>query len=151
MYYKTNSNRYYKIKDRKSVRVPLEEANSNLFKINDLTLKEMKKLSEDKIENNKGMNKQQLIPKFIDLIKKSESFEREVRIYLNENTRNKEKTGKPKPGDLVKIIVKPYDRGVVKVGIVKDVLTKKQEHTRGHKVRLFSDEVGRLIKIIKKK
>ena len=42
----------------------------------------------------------------------------------------------PKKGDKVEIIIKPYKSKITKVGIIKDVLTKKKYHSRGHKVRL---------------
>ena len=40
---------------------------------------------------------------------------------------------RPEKGDIVKVIVKPYDEGVKVNGIVQRVLTKKKVHTRGHK------------------
>ena len=58
---------------------------------------------------------------------------------------------KPKIGDIVKIIIKPYSEGVTVNGIVKRVLTKKQVHTRGHKVELRDGTIGRLVKILKSK
>ena len=61
------------------------------------------------------------------------------------------KRTKPVKGDIVKIIIKPYDKKVTVNGVVKDVLTKKEEHTRGHKVRLQDGTVGRVIKILKAK
>jgi len=57
---------------------------------------------------------------------------------------------KPKVGDTVEIIIKPYHKKVTKTGKVKDVLTKKEFHSRGHKVRLDDGTIGRIIKIIKK-
>ena len=44
MYYQTKSNRYYKLKNRKSIRVTKQEAEDNLFQINKLTLTQLKKL-----------------------------------------------------------------------------------------------------------
>ena len=43
---------------------------------------------------------------------------------------------KPNVGDKVVIIVKPYHTYTCHTGIVKNVLTNRQIHTRGHKVRL---------------
>ena len=60
------------------------------------------------------------------------------------------KSDKPKVGDFVRVIIKPYEEGVTEEGIVKQVLTKKKEHTRGHKVKLESGTVGRLLEIITK-
>ena len=56
---------------------------------------------------------------------------------------------KPNIGDKVIIIMKPYHMYNCKTGIVKNVLTNKAIHTRGHKVRLNSGEIGRTLKIIK--
>jgi len=53
----------------------------------------------------------------------------------------------PKKGDKVKIIVKPYDKKITIIGIVKDVLTKKKYHSRGHKVRLEDGTIGRIVQI----
>jgi uncharacterized repeat protein (TIGR03833 family) len=64
---------------------------------------------------------------------------------------SEKKESKPAKGDIVKIIIKPYDKKVTVNGVVKDVLTKKERHTRGHKVRLQDGTVGRLIKILKAK
>ena len=58
---------------------------------------------------------------------------------------------RPEKGDIVKVIIKPYDQGVKVNGIVQRVLTKKKVHTRGHKVMLRDGTVGRLVKILKKK
>ena len=51
----------------------------------------------------------------------------------------------------MKIIVKPYNVNKTVVGVVKRVLTKKEYHSRGHKVMLENGTVGRLIAIISKK
>ena len=51
---------------------------------------------------------------------------------------------KPSVGDRVKIIVKPYREKKYITGIVKQVLTKKKTHSRGHKVRLVNGKVGRI-------
>ena len=59
--------------------------------------------------------------------------------------------GKPNTGDIVKVIIKPYHKNVTVNGIVKKVLTKKEVHTRGHKVMLRDGTVGRLVKILKRK
>jgi uncharacterized repeat protein (TIGR03833 family) len=55
----------------------------------------------------------------------------------------------PKVGDTVIIIIKPYTRYVCEQGVVATVLTKKAIHTRGHKVRLRSGSVGRIVKHVK--
>jgi uncharacterized repeat protein (TIGR03833 family) len=55
---------------------------------------------------------------------------------------------KPRVGDRVTIIIKPYSQYNCKTGIVKDVLTNKPIHTRGHKCRLTSGEIGRVLKIL---
>ena len=53
----------------------------------------------------------------------------------------------PKQGDKVKIIQKKdYASGDLTEGVVKDILTKKQIHPRGHKVRLTSGIIGRVQK-----
>lgn len=53
----------------------------------------------------------------------------------------------PKPGDTVKIVQKKdYASGNLTEGVVKDVLTKKQVHPRGHKVRLTNGIIGRVQK-----
>jgi uncharacterized protein YwbE len=57
----------------------------------------------------------------------------------------------PKVGDKVIIITKPYHQYNCKTGIVKDVLTRKAIHTRGHKVRIISNNniyIGRTLKIL---
>jgi uncharacterized repeat protein (TIGR03833 family) len=53
----------------------------------------------------------------------------------------------PKVGNKVKIAIKPY-KGKTAIGKVKRVLTKKKYHSRGHKVMLNSDEVGRVLEIL---
>lgn len=58
---------------------------------------------------------------------------------------------KPKTGDKVVIIIKPYHQYTCKTGIVQDVLTSKAIHTRGHKVRIISNNqiyIGRTLKIL---
>jgi uncharacterized repeat protein (TIGR03833 family) len=51
----------------------------------------------------------------------------------------------PKPGDKVRVAQKKdYASGVLTEGIVKDVLTSKQFHPRGHKVRLTNGIIGRV-------
>jgi len=54
----------------------------------------------------------------------------------------------PKVGQKVEIIVKPYNKKIKVIGIVKDVLTKKKYHSRGHKVRLMDGTIGRIVRII---
>lgn len=62
-----------------------------------------------------------------------------------ENTKQKKNNlrQKPKSGDEVWIKIKPY-KGLEEYGIVKDVLTNKKIHPRGHKVRLESGTIGRI-------
>lgn len=55
----------------------------------------------------------------------------------------------PKKGDKVEIIIKPYKSKITKVGTIKDVLTKKKYHSRGHKVRLEDGTIGRIVKKLK--
>jgi uncharacterized repeat protein (TIGR03833 family) len=51
----------------------------------------------------------------------------------------------PEPGDKVKVVQKKdYLPGKLTEGVVKDVLTKKAVHPRGHKVRLTSGIIGRV-------
>ena len=51
----------------------------------------------------------------------------------------------PIPGDKVKIVEKKnYDYGTLTEGIVKNVLTSKKFHPRGHKVRLKNGIIGRV-------
>ena len=55
----------------------------------------------------------------------------------------------PKKGDKVEIIIKPYKNKITKIGNIKDVLTKKKYHSRGHKVRLEDGTIGRIVKKLK--
>lgn len=68
----------------------------------------------------------------------------------DDSTKNKN-LGKIKPniGSKVTIIVKPYHKYNCVTGIVKKVLTKKNIHTRGHKVILDNGLIGRTLKVIK--
>ncbi len=51
----------------------------------------------------------------------------------------------PVPGDKVRVVQKKdYASGKLMEGIVKDVLTSKQFHPRGHKVRLTNGIIGRV-------
>ena len=51
----------------------------------------------------------------------------------------------PKPGDKVKVAEKKnYTSGQLTEGIVKNVLTSKKFHPRGHKVRLTNGIIGRV-------
>lgn len=54
----------------------------------------------------------------------------------------------PKVGDKVEIIIKPYHKKKKVQGVIKDVLTKKKYHSRGHKVRLEDNTIGRIVKFI---
>jgi len=60
MYYQTKSNRYYKLRNRKSVRVTKQEAEDNLFQLNKLTLTQLKKI----LTTSEG-EKDQLIKKLV--------------------------------------------------------------------------------------
>ncbi len=54
---------------------------------------------------------------------------------------------KPKPGDKVFVIQKKdYGTEDYVEGVVKDVLTSRAEHPRGHKVRLINGIIGRVQK-----
>ena len=54
---------------------------------------------------------------------------------------------RPKPGDKVFVIQKKdYGSEDYVEGIVKDVLTSRAEHPRGHKVRLTNGVIGRVQK-----
>ena len=147
MYYQSKSERYYKIDNKKSVRVTTREGKDNLYQLNKLTLSELRTILPKKIDG----NKEELLQKLIELIKKDDNMRKGVEKFLNNKNQKLETTQRPSEGDIVRIIIKPYAQGVTRVGVVKDVLTKKKVHTRGHKVRLHNDEIGRLIKIIKKK
>lgn len=52
---------------------------------------------------------------------------------------------KPKPGEKVLVVQKKdYESGKLTSGVVRDVLTNKEFHPRGHKVRLVSGIIGRV-------
>lgn len=54
---------------------------------------------------------------------------------------------KPKPGDKVFVIQKKdYGTDDYVEGVVKDVLTSRENHPRGHKVRLTNGVIGRVQK-----
>ena len=54
-----------------------------------------------------------------------------------------------KKGQKVNIIKKEHQKQNIKTkGIVKDILTPKQRHTRGIKVRLITGEIGRVSDIL---
>lgn len=54
-----------------------------------------------------------------------------------------------KTGMLVKIVLKEDQRsGELTEGIVKDILTKSSKHPHGIKVRLETDEIGRVKEIV---
>jgi len=69
---------------------------------------------------------------------------------IDQNGGKKRIAKPPQKGNKVKIIIKPYHKKITKTGIVKDVLTKKKFHSRGHKVRLEDGTIGRIVQIIKK-
>ncbi len=51
----------------------------------------------------------------------------------------------PKSGDKVRVAEKKnYDSGQLTEGVVRDVLTSKKFHPRGHKVRLINGIIGRV-------
>ena len=51
----------------------------------------------------------------------------------------------PQPGNKVRIVEKRnYFSGKLTEGVVKDVLTSKKFHPRGHKVRLANGVIGRV-------
>jgi uncharacterized repeat protein (TIGR03833 family) len=58
---------------------------------------------------------------------------------------------KPRIGEKVKIIIKPYHEKNYIIGVVARVLTKKKHHPRGHKVKLTTGVVGRIVYIFGKK
>lgn len=58
----------------------------------------------------------------------------------------------PKAGDRVLVAQKiNYENGELTEGIVKDVLTKRRFHPRGHKVRLENGIIGRVQKFLDSK
>jgi len=58
----------------------------------------------------------------------------------------------PKPGDKVKVAQKKdYASGILTAGVVKDVLTSKKFHPRGHKVRLVGGVIGRVQEFLDEK
>ncbi len=58
----------------------------------------------------------------------------------------------PHPGDKVRVVEKKnYENGLLTEGVVKDVLTSKQFHPRGHKVRLKSGIIGRVQEFVEDK
>lgn len=62
---------------------------------------------------------------------------------------NGKKRANIKPGITVLIVLKQDQRtGKLTKGIVKDILTKSQNHPHGIKVRLESGQVGRVKEII---
>ena len=51
----------------------------------------------------------------------------------------------PKTGEKVKVVQKKdYTSGELTEGVVKDILTSKKFHPRGHKVRLTGGVIGRV-------
>ena len=57
-------------------------------------------------------------------------------------------TQKPRPGDFVRVNIKPYNPPNYYLGTVSHVLTKRKSHSRGFKVRLDDNVVGRVVEII---
>ena len=72
---------------------------------------------------------------------------------ISKDEYKKHKNRKPVIGDQVKIIIKPYNKKIYKIGIVTNVLTKKKYHSRGHKVKIKLKTnniiIGRIIDILK--
>jgi uncharacterized repeat protein (TIGR03833 family) len=79
------------------------------------------------------------------IIKKGETRRIGAKDVKIKDTRENKK---PSIGDKVEIIIKPYKNGVKIKGIVKRVLTKKQKHTRGHKVELEDGTIGRMVRFL---
>ena len=88
-------------------------------------------------------------PRNISKSKKSKKPRNISKSKKSKKPRNisKSKKSVPKVGNKVEIAIKPY-KGKTKIGVVKRVLTKKKYHSRGHKVMLNSDNVGRIIYIL---
>jgi uncharacterized repeat protein (TIGR03833 family) len=62
---------------------------------------------------------------------------------------NGTKRGNLKPGNYVAIVLKDDQHtGKLTEGYVKDILTNSQNHPHGIKVRLETDEIGRVKKIL---
>ena len=88
-------------------------------------------------------------PRNISKSKKSKKPRNISKSKKSKKPRNisKSKKSVPKVGNKVEIAIKPY-KGKTKIGVVKRVLTKKKYHSRGHKVMLNSDNIGRIISIL---
>lgn len=71
--------------------------------------------------------------------------EKNPKKKTEKKTEKKPVPSPPKKGDKVEIIIKPYNKKITKIGVVKDVLTKAKKHTRGHKVRLEDGTIGRIV------
>jgi uncharacterized repeat protein (TIGR03833 family) len=67
------------------------------------------------------------------------------KYLMSKKKKGKKGKNKPKVGNSVTIIVKPYKKNKKIKGIVKRVLTKKQFHSRGHKVELKNGTIGRVL------
>ena len=93
------------------------------------------------------------ITKKNDKYKKDKKEVKVSRISCQEydDSKKNKNLGKVKPniGSKVIIIIKPYHKYICITGIVKKVLTKKNIHTRGHKVILNNGKIGRILNIIK--
>jgi len=69
--------------------------------------------------------------------------------FLFEGTTDHWFRHKIKPGIKVYIVLKKNQRnGKLTLGVVKDILTKVERHTRGIKVRLMDGQIGRIQKIL---
>jgi uncharacterized repeat protein (TIGR03833 family) len=100
-------------------------------------------------KSKKKSKKKKSISKNNDNITQSATVSRISCAEYDDPTKNKN-IGRtmPKLKDTVIIIVKPYQQFNCKKGIVDEIYTKKLIHTRGHKVKLNSGEVGRVLKIL---
>lgn len=72
------------------------------------------------------------------------------KITKKKSIKKKRNISKPKIGDKVTIIIKPYKKNITETGIVRRILTKKEFHTRGHKVMLSTGTIGRTIRLLRK-
>ena len=53
----------------------------------------------------------------------------------------------PKVNDIVIIHIKPYKNNFHQ-GKIQKVLTKKAYHSRGHKVKLYDNTIGRIVRFM---
>ena len=79
--------------------------------------------------------------------KKGKEISKSICKNFNNSNNYSDKNAQPQIGNKVLIIIKPYSNYICKSGIVKDVLTKSRQHSRGYKVRLTTGIIGRTMKI----